>query len=421
MNKKEYISLIIMAIFLLAAFIAFNDNTTDNTNNVQKVDEETVIGCAQTLISENLKSPGSARWVKSEVIAEDKYGRYLVDIVVDSQNSFGALLRDNFFVVLQSVSKDGKFTYLTFSPFIEYYPKYGKDSDMKLAKKINDWNKPKNNGANSDSETLFDLTKNGSISEIKEFIYNNDNININVQDEDGNTPLFHAINNEDLKIVEFLIDNGANISIENNSGQTPLLVATEVNNIDIIKTLVNNGAEVNVRDNNYYTPRMIATLKHSSRGLNEYFMDNGADFFAYPEISSDDLKGLLNYLDQYFLDSNSKDYLKNVQSQKINKADEILVNRINNFNFFLMKKDEYSFNSSVEKDLNNLIIQLEKLGNIEIELFELSKIMANNTSKSAKYQDAYSKMRTKSEEHQKLVDDIYKTVYSLKNKMKSEL
>jgi endonuclease YncB( thermonuclease family) len=45
---------------------------------------------ARTLVQERLLAPGTARWVAEKILERDKYGRYLVHVVVDSQNAFGA-------------------------------------------------------------------------------------------------------------------------------------------------------------------------------------------------------------------------------------------------------------------------------------------------------------------------------------------
>ena len=80
--------------------------------------KDTVIGCAQTLISNQLKAPSTAIWGKSEKVDEDNYGRCLVYVSVEAQNSYGGLVKSDYLVILQEVSTDGKFTY---SPYASTY------------------------------------------------------------------------------------------------------------------------------------------------------------------------------------------------------------------------------------------------------------------------------------------------------------
>lgn len=76
---------------------------------------DTIISCAQTLVSNYLKAPSTAVWGKSEKVDEDKYGRCLVYVSVEAQNSFGGLVKSDYLVVLQEVESDGEFTYLPYN------------------------------------------------------------------------------------------------------------------------------------------------------------------------------------------------------------------------------------------------------------------------------------------------------------------
>lgn len=58
---------------------------------------------------------------------------------------------------------------------------------------------------------------------VKNYIENK-KVDVNVQDEDGNTTLHYAIysNPVDIESINFLLENGAHINIQNNKGETPL-------------------------------------------------------------------------------------------------------------------------------------------------------------------------------------------------------
>lgn len=61
-----------------------------------------------------LISPSTAKLVDSKILEQDKYGRYLVYLEVDSQNVFGAMIRGKFYVVLSAVNYENyTFTYKT--------------------------------------------------------------------------------------------------------------------------------------------------------------------------------------------------------------------------------------------------------------------------------------------------------------------
>lgn len=90
---------------------------------------------------------------------------------------------------------------------------------------------------------------------------------LNIQDEDGRTPLMILIeesakkkssNNKSLlDLIKFVIDNGAEISLKNKKGETALFYAVRSGNIDVLKLLITNGADINAKDNQGQTAIFI--------------------------------------------------------------------------------------------------------------------------------------------------------------------
>lgn len=69
-------------------------------------------------------------------------------------------------------------------------------------------------------------------------------INVNVQDDKGLTPLMCASANGHLDIVEYLIrERGANLNIKNNEGKTALDLAKENGHEEVAKFLIKFGAK----------------------------------------------------------------------------------------------------------------------------------------------------------------------------------
>lgn len=116
--------------------------------------KDTIIACAKTLIDESLRSSSTARWGTCEKVDEDNYGRCLVYVSLEAQNGFGAYSKLNYFVVLQYVEYDGKFTYKPYnyryelttfgSPVYDYYVTTYKNGEVYPVIKTfldnNDWN-----------------------------------------------------------------------------------------------------------------------------------------------------------------------------------------------------------------------------------------------------------------------------------------
>ncbi|XP_041471085.1 uncharacterized protein LOC121420494 isoform X1 [Lytechinus variegatus] len=94
---------------------------------------------------------------------------------------------------------------------------------------------------------------------------------INSKDsKNGWTPLFHAVTNQDTKLVHNLLSSGAEVNIQSYSGNTVLHVATGRGYTDIVKILVHYGADMSLKNTQWDTPATITTDKNMSsllRGL----------------------------------------------------------------------------------------------------------------------------------------------------------
>ena len=102
---------------------------------------------------------------------------------------------------------------------------------------------------------------------IDEMIFNG--YNINIKDDNGETVLFHAVRNNDIEMVNYLIKNRASINISNNE-TTPLLLAVINDYNDIINILLNRGAVI--KDNVFKE-----AIKRNNEDAVLRMMDKGAN------------------------------------------------------------------------------------------------------------------------------------------------
>ena len=78
---------------------------------------------------------------------------------------------------------------------------------------------------------------------------------VNIQNSDGETPLFVAVHEEQENIVKYLIDNGADINHKSTKdGWTVLHIACSLKNIEIVELLLDNEADINLTTNKGATP-----------------------------------------------------------------------------------------------------------------------------------------------------------------------
>ena len=106
----------------------------------------------------------------------------------------------------------------------------------------------------------------------------------NHKDDQGKTPLYSAVINDQPKICEVLLDNGADPNHKDNQGKTPLHYACEFMNTGVVRLLLEHHAKPNHKDNQGKTPLHYATqgdpnivrllLKH---GANPLIKDNSGN------------------------------------------------------------------------------------------------------------------------------------------------
>ena len=132
-RKKVIVTLcgIVIALFIITRFIG----------NEPK--EEYVVNAARNVVNEQLIAPGTAIYSGEEILEKDDYGRYLVYLDVDAENSYGAKVRSEWCVVVFSVTKDD-FHYNNQASYVNSYSGTDVKSELAIStlKEFNDWDKP---------------------------------------------------------------------------------------------------------------------------------------------------------------------------------------------------------------------------------------------------------------------------------------
>ncbi len=103
---------------------------------------------------------------------------------------------------------------------------------MKYLKKFESHNK---------ADDIIEAAERGDIEAVKELI--SAGVNLDKQDNGGNTALIWASYNNHIEIVKELIKAGAHLDKVNDDGNTALLLASIYNNIEIVKELLENFAD----------------------------------------------------------------------------------------------------------------------------------------------------------------------------------
>jgi hypothetical protein len=114
-TKGKTIFIIILVLILIVgitSYVKLSTNTvnSDGTMRANWFDKQKIIDIAKEEILKNLKSPSTAKFPSNKEIVvkvdKDDNSLYVVSMWVDSENSYGAMLRQN--VLLQIILKPDK-------------------------------------------------------------------------------------------------------------------------------------------------------------------------------------------------------------------------------------------------------------------------------------------------------------------------
>ena len=103
---------------------------------------------------------------------------------------------------------------------------------------------------------LHQAVQRGYLEVVKHFLIHN--VDLEIKDLAGTTPLGSAVLCQHKVIAELLITHGANI---NNGDMPPLHIAAEVKSKPMAELLIQNGARINLKDKWQRTPLTIAAQK----------------------------------------------------------------------------------------------------------------------------------------------------------------
>ncbi len=91
---------------------------------------------------------------------------------------------------------------------------------------------------------------------------------VNVQGQDGITPLMEVAQRGSLEIIKMLLEHGAQLNAQDESGWTPLMYAATVNKVEVIRLLAERGANLNVRNKKGMT--VLAMVKERTHLAEAY-------------------------------------------------------------------------------------------------------------------------------------------------------
>ncbi|XP_055995755.1 uncharacterized protein LOC125671725 [Ostrea edulis] len=116
--------------------------------------------------------------------------------------------------------------------------------------------------------------KSSQLSTVKELVKAESDVNL--QNEQGNTPLITACEGGHASVVEELLKAGADVSLENDMGIVPLVSACERGHVIVVKKLIKAGVDVNLHGKFEKTP-LIAACDGGHVSMVQKLVKAGAD------------------------------------------------------------------------------------------------------------------------------------------------
>ncbi len=110
---------------------------------------------------------------------------------------------------------------------------------------------------NKEEEMLM-LASEKNAFKIAKYLIEQQKANVNVQDEEGFTPLHLAAQNDHDKVVKLLLKQKANVDVQDKEGFTPLHLAAQNGHDSMVKLLLEKGANVNAKTEKGVTPLYLA-------------------------------------------------------------------------------------------------------------------------------------------------------------------
>lgn len=102
------------------------------------------------------------------------------------------------------------------------------------------------NSRSEADKALLAASLHGDVQGIKKAI--SDGANVNIQDDEGFTPVNRSAKLSYFHLVKYFVELGADVNIANREKISPLHYGVEYNNVKIIKLLLAHGANINARD-----------------------------------------------------------------------------------------------------------------------------------------------------------------------------
>jgi ankyrin repeat protein len=96
----------------------------------------------------------------------------------------------------------------------------------------------------------------------------------------GETPIFFAVENDQMEMLKLLLEKGAKVDVRDDEGRCPLTMAAKAGKNEMVKTMVKAGGNPDSKGQEGITALMIYAERHDGLEMAKFLVENGADVDA---------------------------------------------------------------------------------------------------------------------------------------------
>lgn len=173
-----------------------------------------------------------------------------------------------------------------------------KAAQLSQPKPVTNGNAPPREVENSNGISFILAARYGNENALRVLLYQG--IDINQQDELGNTALIAASAERHPAIIRFLLKQGADVHLITNDGTTALMNAAGSGRLENVKMLLHADAELDAKNNQGETA-LVYAIKFGHADIVDYLLNEGADpdIYDQEEIRANNRYTALMYAAEY--------------------------------------------------------------------------------------------------------------------------
>ncbi len=213
------------------------------------------------------------------------------------------------------------------------------------------------------SKEIYTLVKKEETRELEKLLQRNKNINVNLENDRGDTPIIMAAYLANIKIIKLLLENGADVDKMGHNNMTALSWACTKDNIEILRILLSKTKDINHQDKYGFTPLMWAAsngFDNMVKLLLEY--NAKIDIKNKENLTAAELARKSGFLKLFYtINDFSKKHLGNDEVfKRIENNDILFFNNISRNNMLLENKNkeyplEYAIKLKKREIINKII------------------------------------------------------------------